>query len=49
MNRKDEERWKNLIIYGIHATDKEMEENAPVMGVIIIVLVVAFIVYCILK
>ena len=35
MKENDEkERWKNLIFFGIHATNKEMED-VPVVGIII--------------
>ncbi len=47
MNKKSEEelekeRLKNLILYKFYGTDEEMEEAAPVLGVIIIVVLIIF-------
>jgi len=33
----DEERFKNLILCNVFATDKEFEEMAPALGVVILV------------
>ena len=49
MNKDEEERWENLIIYGIHATDEEMEEVAPIIGVAILIIIVAALIYFIVK
>ena len=43
----DGERLSNLILFKCPVTDKEMEEIAPFIGIILFILIVGFIAYVI--
>lgn len=41
MSPQDKQRLKNLLIYKVYATDKEMEDMAPVfVGIIVIIVLI---------
>jgi hypothetical protein len=37
MDKKDLERLKNLTLFKVCATDKELEEIAPILGIILLI------------
>lgn len=42
---EDSQRWWNLMIYKMYATDKEIDEMMPVFGVIFLLAIIIGIVY----
>jgi hypothetical protein len=45
MSKDDDERLKNLVLFKMYATDKEVEEMMPVFAGITIVLIVLGLLY----
>ena len=45
---KDKEKFWNLLIYKIYATNKEMEEMFPIFGLVSILCIFAFAIFIIL-
>lgn len=37
MSREDDERFWNLVVFKVYATDKELEEMAPALLVVILI------------
>jgi L-asparagine transporter-like permease len=46
---RDDERFKNLMLFKIWATDKEMEEMVPIIAVILIIGLIVLGIYLLLK
>lgn len=44
-NNDDEERFWNLMLLKIYATDKEIEEMAPAFGVLFVIILIALVAY----
>lgn len=44
LGKRDCERAKNMAIYHIYATDKELQEMAPGLLVVLIILVIGFLI-----
>lgn len=40
----NQQRWKNFILFKCYLTDKEMNEFAPFMGIIVFIVIVAFVI-----
>jgi len=41
----DSEKWKNLICFNVFATDKELEEMAPFLGIILVIVLVCLFIF----
>ena len=40
MGNKDNERFKNFIFFNVYATDEEMEEAMPVVGIVVAIIII---------
>lgn len=41
-NSDDDEKWKNLLLFNVWGTDKEVEEALPFIAIAIVVIVIIF-------